>query len=164
MEISQTIKAYQSQKSKYNDLVIKYQELEARSKRQELMHRNEVADLQASLHDQIEDKIEQCQIKHHQEIATLKAEVIKAKMETEEIVANKNSKIAEIEKQLLDAQAELEKMACQENRIKELEQGLQVKTFLILSKDREVDRLRQRLDEKTELNNRLKSTAIMLEK
>lgn len=164
MEISQTIKAYQGQKTKYNDLVAKYQELEVRSKRQELMHRNELADLNASIHDQIEDKLEQCQAKHQQDLNVLKADIIKAKMETEEIVAEKNSRIAQIEKQLVDARAELDKMACQENRIKELEQGLQVKTFLILSKDREVERLRQRIDEKTELNNRLKSTAMMFEK
>lgn len=156
LEISQTIKSYQGQKNKYNELMAKYQELEARTKRAELSHKNELLDLKASMNDTIEEQAEQHSVKYEQEISSLKTEILRIRMECEETILRKNTRIAELERELVEAKSLLEKMTCQERQIKELEQGLEVKTFLILNKEREVSRLKQRLDEVILMNTKLK--------
>lgn len=108
------------------------------------------------MNDIIEEQAEQHAAKFEQEIGSLKSEILRIRMECEETILKKNGRIAELEREIVEVRALVEKMTFQERQIKELEQGLEVKTFLILNKEREVSRLKQRLDEIILLNTKLK--------
>ena len=106
--------------------------------------------------DIIEEQTDVQAVKFQEEISGLKAEILKNRVETEEAILKKNMKIAELEREVLQSQSLTEKISIQERQIKELEQGMEVKAFLILNKEREVARIKQRLDEMIMLNAKLK--------
>lgn len=156
-EINQNIKNFQLQKVKYNDLLTKYNDLEAKLKQTEIHHRNELEDLKASISDQIEEKTDELIASHQMEVKMLKGEILKCKVEFEDANQKKIYQMAELEKKIIDLENTITGLTRQEETIKHLEHTIESKNLMIKNSERDLSWMKQRVDDLVQQNSKLKA-------
>lgn len=156
-EINQNIKNFQLQKVKYNDLLTKHNDLEAKMKQSELHHRNELEDLRASISEQIEEKTDEFTAAHQLEIKALKSEILKSKLEFEDANQKKIYQMAELEKKIVELESTLTNLSRQDEIIKHLEHTVESKNLMIKNSERDLSKMKQRMDDLMQQNSKLKT-------
>ena len=156
-EINQNIKNFQLQKVKYNDLLTKYSDLEAKLKQSEIHHRNELEDLKASINDQIEEKTDELIAAHQVEVKALKSEILNSRVEFEDANQKKIYQVAELEKKIIDLENTITSLTRQDEIIKHLEHTIESKNLMIKNSERDLSWMKQRVDDLVQQNSKLKT-------
>jgi predicted RNase H-like nuclease (RuvC/YqgF family) len=128
-------------------------------KRMQQSHQNELASLKDSIGEQSERQLEDMAAEHQREVSALKDAVLKAKMDADAQLSQRNFRVAELEKEIIELNNKIFNSQRLERVAKDLELVLVNKNYELTAAEREISRLQKQNSEQVAQINKFKFSA-----
>lgn len=153
-DISQNIEEFKTERKKYKELLQMFKELENKTQRIEQVHKNALLDSAHQLQETHEEQLERLNAAHEAEVALMKKEFAKKMQLFDQETVQRNSQLFELEKRNEGLRQELELLKIDKDKILDLERIIQVQRFESDTKERDLTKVKARLEYlQTKFNN-----------